>query len=383
MKNLVRTIALLLLVTISFSGCASDRQQLKDKAIVQGMGIDYRDDKQESGYEITLQVFDVSKSEGSGQSIKGTITTTYSSKGETIFSAIENGQKVLDRNTFMAQNKLLVVGEKVAQSDMAEVLDYYTRVADCRPDVQIAVARGSAKGVIESTCKQSMIPAVKIANTLINGEFNGKSVNIFVFEAINAYKSQTSDMYLPLVKTFGSGKDNNVALDGIAVFQGRKMVGTLDTAETHGLLFINHKISNGNIIINHESLGKITMKITASSSSKKVRIKDGKVYFDVKIKCALNVYEIENGLTDVVVDTDVESFEKSASKKIEKEMRKALKKCLKEYKSDVFDIGKLVAMKDHDFYDQNKDHWEDLLDQIEFSVHADCKVKKIDGEEKK
>ena len=375
----ITCVLMIFAVLLSFSSCSTKSEnyvrQLKDLSIVQGFGVDL--DKGE--FEVTMQIFNESNAEGFGQNLKGIITTTYSQTGETVAAAVSDSQRNYDKETFFGQNKIMIISEDVAKRELSNVLDYYVREIGCRPDIQIAVTKKDAKSIIKAKCAGTPIPAEKIQKTLKNGEYNGKSIDMELYSVLNDYKNPTSDIYLPVVKTFGKN-DNNVTFDGIAVFKDDKLKGYLNNEQTRGLLFINSKINSGNILIESAKFGKVTFNISSSSTKKHVKINDEKVklYVNINVNCVVS--EMENGLSEKVSKADIKSLEELADEIVKKEVKSVLNICLKKYKSDVFDIGRMTSQKDYDFYKKNVKKWNNLLPETEYNVSVKCKVKRLDSE---
>lgn len=370
--------AIVLVVLVTFSSCSEVTiKQLKDQSLVQGIGIDLTDDGK---YEVTLQVFDVSKSGTSSQELKGSITTTYSSTGKTIAEAIADSQRVLDRETFLAQNKVIVISEEVAKKKLQAVLDYFIRAQNCRPDVQMAMTKETAKKVIKAKCKDAIIPAEKIQKTLINGEYNGKNVNCMVKDVVNSYLHPASDIFLPVVKAVGKDEEENVALDGVAVFSDNKFSGYVDEGGVRSILWANGRIKNGIISLETEKFGKVSFKITSSKTRKKVEVENGKITYFLDLKVRMNIDEISQGLTEEISPESILELKKKVEKHIKNEVGETVDLCLKGHHSDVFQIGRMVSIRDYTFYDSIKKNYREITPFIESKIDVECSLKRVDNE---
>lgn len=370
--------AMIVVTMVSFTSCSRAAiKQLKDQSLVQGIGIDWSD---EGEYEVTLQVFDISKSGSSTEDTKGAITTTYSATGRTVADAIANSQKVLDRETFLAQNKLIVLGEEIAKDKLEPVLDYFIRAENCRPDVQMAMTKGKAKEIIEAKCKDAIIPAEKIQKTLINGEYNGKNVNCLVKDVVNSYLHPASDIFLPAVKMVEEGEEKNVSLDGVAVFSQNKLSGYVDEIAVRSVLWANDKIKNGLVVFETEKLGSVSLKIISSKTKEKVEVENGEIVYSLDIKVKMDIDEIAQGLTTAITPEGVEELGKIVSKEIEKQIESTLDTCLKGHQSDVFQIGRMISIKEYDFYNSIKDDYHSKLPFVKHNTKVDCMISRVDNE---
>lgn len=366
---------LILVMVAGLSACNNTQvKQLRDQTIVLGIGIDMK----KKGFEITFQVMDISKAGVTASDSKGNITTTYTSEGDTISTAVANGQKVLDRETFLSQNKVIVMAQEVAEKHLDQVLDYFIRSKTCRPDVQMAVTEDSAKEIMESKCKNAIIPAEKIQKTLINGEYNGKSVNKMVMNVVNDYLNPMSGVYLPKVKLFEKGE--NVMLDGIALFPEEGSPGHLNDRESRGVLWANNKIRNGAIVVNLEKVGKVTLRIVRSRSKASVSLKDNRIWYHLDVSCFVNVNEMENGIKTSISEKDLKEIQKKAQSVIRSEVEDALEKCLKEYRCDSVRIGRLLGQREYQYYKKIKDSYTDELPFVQYDISPQVHVKRLDNE---
>lgn len=362
------------LLLFSFTSCGTVKQ-LRDKSLVQGVGID----KTKGGFEVTFQVLDISKSSGTGKDVKGNITTTYSAKGNTISTAIANGQKVLDRETFMAQNKLLVVSEKVVKEGLEQVLDYFIRAKSCRPDVQMAVTKESAKKIIEAQCKDAIIPAEKIQKTIINGEYNAKSVNLMVMDVVNAYKNPVSGIYLPVLKLFTDDEKENVTLDGVAVLSKKGLQGYLNDEQTRGLLWATNQLHNSILVIKTKKLGEVSLRVRRSHTKTSIAAKDNRIHFTISVDCRANVNEISEGMNLTLSQADLAEVQKEAEQLIKREVTETSEKCLGQFHADTLSIGRKLSQKDYKFYKKIKNNFEDELPFVQITINAKVTIQRMNN----
>lgn len=366
---------LIIIVLLGMGACTSNPvKQLKDQTLVQGIGVDMSGED----FEITFQVLDISKSGVTASDSKGTITTTYSSTGSTISQAVANGQKVLDRETFLAQNKIIVLNKEVAEKHMNQVLDFFIRSRNCRPDVQVAVTDDPAKEIMKSTCKDAVIPAEKIQKMLINGEYNGKSATCMIMEVVNDYVNPTSTIYLPVVKLFDEGE--NVSLSGVTVFAEDRYAFSLDDDETRGLLWAVNHVRNGTMVIHTDKLGQITLRIVRSRSKSKVQVKDEQLEYHLSVKCYVNINEMEEGIRQTINEDDFKEIQEKAEAIIKNEVESVMKKCLMEHQSDVFNIGRKLSQKKYSYYKKIKDSYQSELPFVKLHITPEVEIKRLDNE---
>lgn len=128
MKNRILICILCLSLSFILTGCWN-RKELNTLAVVQAIGIDKMEDGQ---INLTMQLLkpaaikessSQNKEGGVGGKSVGVITTT----GQTLFDAIRNVTRQVDRKLLFSQNKGIVIGEAAAKSRIAPLLDLVNR----------------------------------------------------------------------------------------------------------------------------------------------------------------------------------------------------------------------------------------------------------------
>ncbi len=235
------------LIALLFTGC-SERNDLSELSIVEGMGIDYVDDE----ISVTVQTLNLSK-EGSGaEALSGNVTMNTEGRGSNISGAIENATEKLSKKIFFGQNRIIVFGMSMAESYIDKNIDYLLRSSDSRSDVKICIADGEASKVMESKENNSLVPSESITSLLAMGEESGFGASVTTNELLNMYLDKTSDIYLPVVKA----EKESVSVSGIAVYNKQRLAAVLDENETFGLLMLRNKINTGFLEVKNSELGE-------------------------------------------------------------------------------------------------------------------------------
>ena len=126
MKKFFIVIVIMLFVT----GCY-DHRELNDMSVVDGIAIDYKDDK----YEVKLEVVSSEKGKD-GNEIK---TNVISSKDKVLANAFYKATKKSSGDIYLGHVSLLVVSENVAKRGLNDVIDYVLRDIRISNDYSILV----------------------------------------------------------------------------------------------------------------------------------------------------------------------------------------------------------------------------------------------------
>ena len=370
--KIFKIIAAVFLICLLFTGC-SERNDLSDLSIVEGMGIDYIDDK----INVTVQTLNLSK-EGSGaEALSGNVTMNTSGQGSNISSAIENATQKLSKKIFFGQNRIIVFGMGMAESYIDKNIDYLLRSSDSRSDVKICIAEEEASKVMESKENNALVPAESITSLLAMGEESGFGASVTTNELLNLYLDKTSDIYLPVVKA----EKDSVSVAGIAIYNKQKLVSVLDKNESFGYLMLRNKIDTGFLTVKSEELGEIGVDIIRSKTKTYASYENGKLVFHAKIKSDLMLDAVEKGHITTLTNGYLNHIQKLVENKMIENCSLAFTECVKGG-SDCLRVGENLAMYSPKDYDTLSDNWKDAFQDAVLDIEAECRFKKINENSK-
>lgn len=360
------------LIALLFTGC-SERNDLSELSIVEGMGIDYVDDE----ISVTVQTLNLSK-EGSGaEALSGNVTMNTEGRGSNISGAIENATEKLSKKIFFGQNRIIVFGMSMAESYIDKNIDYLLRSSDSRSDVKICIADGEASKVMESKENNSLVPSESITSLLAMGEESGFGASVTTNELLNMYLDKTSDIYLPVVKA----EKESVSVSGIAVYNKQRLVAVLDENETFGLLMLRNKINTGFLEVKNSELGEIGVDIIKSKTKTSASYENGRVVFRAKIKADLMLDAVEKGHITTLTNKHLQDIQKLVENEMIEYCSRAFTECVKG-ESDCLRVGESLAMCSPKAYDILSDNWKEAFSDAVLEIEAKCRFKKINENSK-
>ncbi|MGN1203068.1 MAG: Ger(x)C family spore germination protein [Eubacterium sp.] len=350
------------------SGCMNT-VHLKDLVVVEGMGIDSKEDK--------IQLIVQTLNDGtvtSGEAPKGNITINTEDTGETIVDAVSNMTKKLSKELFFGQNKIIVFGREIAESDFEKELDYFLRSSDSRPDVAVCVSDTSAEDIVESKENDAHIPCENMVYLLKNGQNAGTGLYVITNELLNMYSDKTTDICLPVVK---KDKDSeSIQTKGIGLFSKNKLVYVTNDDETLGFLIISDKITNCTIEFTDEELGQVGVEISHPKIKKSVDTVDGNIVFSVNVEVQLMIDEIEKGIITALDEEKIKRICTNAQKEITRLCTEAFAAC-RDNNSDALRIGEYLAKDSPESYEKLADDWHTYFKTVQLSVNVKADIKKI------
>ena len=363
-----KIIACVVLIASMLSGCM-EAVHLKDMLIVEGMGVEMRDDK----VNVIIQTLKLGAATSS-ETPEGNRTYNTEEKGDTIVDAVSNLSKSVSKKLFFGQNKIIIFCRDIAETDFKEKLDYFLRSSDSRVDVAVCIANDKSRDIIESKENDAGVPCENMVYLMKNGEEAGVSAYVTVGELLNMAADKTSDIYLPVLKK--EKEKESVESKGIGLFSKGRLVYVTDDDETMGFLLMSGKVKNCSVEFKDDEFGKAGVHITAVKVKKRIEIIDGNINFIVDIKNLLVIDEIENGILTKLREDDLDRISTKTEEEVRRLCTKAFNAC-KENNSDSLRIGEYLAKDSPVSYDKVADECDTYFKTVELKVNVKSELKKI------
>lgn len=362
----ISLIALPFILCLLLCGCGG--RSLSDYTIVQGVGIDKRDDM----VSVSLQYLNLAKSNGATDSLTENITTVVDGESRDISDAVFSASKELSQEIFFGQNKLVVFGDEYIRDDISTGLDYLLRSVDSRPDVLVAVSDKKASDIIKSTQRDARIPSESIYDLIRTGEVNGLGVVVTVNDLLRLYSSKTSDIYMPVLRT----RDDVTSCTGIAVFSNEKYAVSLDEQKTLAFLLMLDRVEDASMVVHSNELGNVGVELVSQSAKRSVSTIDGRVIFNCDIKVEIILDDVQRGVTANVNDDRIDEIERLVENRIVSDARAMLSLC-SNAGCDPLEIGKYLAKENPSLYNSMKDAWRENLKDVEFNITSNARLSKV------
>jgi spore germination protein KC len=378
---------LLILLTLLVGGCW-DLVSISERTMVIGMGIDKIQD--DEPILLTAQVvnFQAFKSGGGGtmtgaggsngkgasngdkSSAGGSSVIVETIKGRSLSDAVYNFLKYSSRRVIFSHNRVIVLGNELARSDIAGIFDEMTRDYQFRPTNWILVAENTAREILEARTDLGTVPAneinIMMDNLTRKALIDPVNMNDFIFQL----KSEGKTGLAPLVQM--EQPDLNpfprIKVEKTAVFKNNRLIGVLTTDESHDLTWLDDRQKGGSLVFIYQS-GKKQQKISVEISGGTTHItpqvtQDGIL---MKISCSgSGVLRESEGITNNF--KTVKRLEQRVEKVLETRLEQTIEKA-QQMKADFLGFGRLIHADDPDLWLRIKDKWEEEFPKIRISVH--------------
>jgi spore germination protein KC len=420
-QMLTRIILLIILSFISFCllfGCY-DRREVDEMAYVMGIGLDKG--KTPNSLMMTLQIA-VPKAIGSGgggdgggggggggQNQSTTITTLET---PSIFSGINMVNNYESKQISLSHTQVVVFSEELARDGVEKYLHSLIRGREFRGSVFIVVTKGTAAEYLKNVkplleinpskfyrmeYKAHRYTGFTADTTLLNFYLKSEcycSQAVATLAAVGRFKD-TEDINIegstykqkgtdyPLGGDYTAGNiprsgENKAEIMGLAVFDGGKMVGELDGAETTYYLMVTGEYGYSYITVpdplDENSFVLLDVK-KRRNPIRKVNMVDGKPQIDVQIDLEADILSIQSGINyedpknNKVLEKSVEDF-------MGERMLLFLKKTSEEYGTDICSFGEKIRTKFITWDDWANFKWLDRYKDSKFSVKVTFKIRR-------
>lgn len=311
---------------------------------------------------------------------------TVSCTGENLAGAIQEMRSLTGKYPFWAHVRVIILGEELARSGIAPVLDYFTRNRHFRYSTYVMVSQGAAKDLLEVSPKLSKLPAQLLTELNRMTHETSTSVSRTLFDLMQQLtEEQASEPILPLLTAHkppvtdeasqsaeqgeAGAETESLQFIGLAVFQDDKMIGTLDPQESRGVLWLRGESRRGNVVVEVPGQGYIVQRQVYGRRVLRIDPAGGQP------RAKIIVYQ-DGDLVEHTIDqleltaTAIRELDQLLTAHIQGVAETTLRKIQTEMKADVLGIGDRIYRLYPGIYDSL--NWQEYFPTmpIEVEVHA-------------
>ncbi|HEX3012418.1 MAG TPA: Ger(x)C family spore germination protein [Syntrophomonadaceae bacterium] len=369
-KFIVLMLILLLLPTLS--GCW-DAEEINELGFVLSVALDKADD----GYKVTAQIAKpetYSKTpSGRSQTEKAKPFWVVSATGKSIFEAIRNMSNTAPRRIFWAHIKVIIIGEKLARSDIHEILDFFTRNPELRLRTLVAVTPGEASKILEVVPMMEKDPATDLERLIENRSLSGKGYRIMLKNFLEDYLDPNANPVASKIQLSKEEGSPALELNGAAVFRKGKMAGWLDGKNTRGLLWIKNDIKSSVMVINCPFDGQpITLEIKEGKTSFQSSIDNGIPYYQIKVKATGNLVE-QGCATDFTDQKAIKALEGTLESAIRSDIQSTLTTA-QNLELDFLGFNEVLHRQHKADWQQLSKNWPEAFSEAAFKIDVKANI---------
>lgn len=382
-RKAVISITLVLCLTFLTTGCW-DSKEVENLAIFTMLGIDWVNENGVDQWQVSARVMYIGSSKQGGEQAGGkggAEEILWKGTGRTLQEAFSNIVVRSPRSPFYAHNSVYILGERVAREKLGEWLENNRRYYEARPHSFVMVTQGEAFKVLQAGPEISPTLSKEILE--MNRQTirrNGLSLDVTLARFVAWLMSPDREAVLPQIMiTYpeehkdaeASGPEKSVAIEGLGVFRGTKLIGWLGREESLGSQLIMDKLSGGSIFLPVDINGKMfTYVIHRSNRKLKANLADDKLSIQVTI-------ETQGAVTDpneVNISTEeINSLEAAAGDRIRDVALKVIDKA-KEYDSDFLGLTGELYRTNPSAWKEIEPHWRESFQEANVEVEVKAKI---------
>lgn len=361
----------LIIICLPLYGCW-DYVGLNEVGIVIGVAVDK--DINTGNYKLTCEIIDLQNSSKE----KGTKTTLVETEGVSLFDAVRNAKKRSATKMFFGTMEILIISEQIAKEEGIEnSIDLFIRDAEPRETINVLISQEkTAKDLLKVKGITNSILSTEI-KTIIkkDHQITSKTGDIEMFQVYEILSDYGWQLTLPAFHAVMNNEQQTVESNGIAIFNGDKLIGYLSPDDTFYYLLATDEVQGGVFAFNYSDNDTITLEINTTKTKTSYVYDKEKDKFKMTIELAEEVFIGECKLRANDHSSDlVEEIQKKAQEDLSKEIKRVIKEVQTKYISDIFGFGNLIYRKDPDLWDKVSKDWDKYFAEMEIEVKPTIKI---------
>ena len=367
-KFFVFTIGLLLLSTLS-SGCW-DLLEVDKRAFVSTIGID---GNKEGMIHLSAQIPLPHKMLPPGATTGGESGKQFSMinfSANSVNAALNGLQAKTYQEVVIEQTKSVVINEELARQGITAIVENFIRNSQMPPQaILFFTANHTAKEILSFSPAQEILPGlqfIQAAQLVIKSDW---TYYVPLWEFGQKLVHKATDPFASLISL--DQKNKMFVTAGLAVFNGDRLTGKLDMAETQYFGLLAGLMQAGGIKIDLPDHNILTLRNVRGDSKINVsKSADGAPFFLVKTEITGTLNEITDTGKELT-PTYIRKLESDAEQVLQPRLVNVIKK-LQGFNSDIVGFGDKLRIQHQDMWQRTE--WKDLYPTVPFAVEVKLKI---------
>lgn len=296
-----------------------------------------------------------------------------SEKGLTATDATRALSLSIPRIPLWSHASLVVLGEGLAYQDLSLIADLLSRSVDIRKNALVVVSSQvtpeellQAETPLEPYSGMGMQKMLRIQERQV-----GIYVPTTLHDFLAALATPGIDPLAPQVTVSKKGDRELVQLSGMAVFRGRRQVGSLNERQSRGYRWMQPRLIQGGLFpipFPQQPEKSIALELIRSRAHITPEISPTGIKMVIKINAEGNFYE-QTGRGEMLTAEKFAQLEREAEKEIAGQCRDCIKQA-QELSSDIFGWGRMVESADPRAWQEVAADWERVFPGVESEVQV-------------
>lgn len=293
---------------------------------------------------------------------EGPVISTLVAEGRDMTEAMDNLFLQSTKRPNLNHLRLVVFSEKLAREGVEPYLDFLRRTTSVRLNIKVAVSRDDTEKLLALEEPLSTQPALAIVNQFSYNAERSSVVQVELMDLVSQLLEPDRQFALPLVE---SGEDM-FSLGKTAVFQGDKMVGTLDRNQTFGLLLWRNRVRGGVFTLPQNQEDVASFRIITSASEVSTHWDGEILHVQIKTNTVVDINEVHG--------PDQEALESIVSNFINNQLKSVLS-VARDSETDFLNIAVVMRRSNPQAWAAQKDRWADVLREAQYSYESRAHIR--------
>ena len=352
-------LSVLILASALLPGGCWDAHEINTLSIVSGVGIDAAENDE---FDVTVQIRKVTKPEA-GEPEQPFLL--LDATGQNVLEALEQIRLKNNRDLFLHQNQVIVIGKEQAERGIRSLMDMFLRYHETRLEVWVVISDCPARDLLQVKLVQEPVTATAISLMMQSQSKTSQKLSVNMLNVTSDLLDASSALVMPMIGVTDDFGAKKIVINGSAVIVSDKMAGTLSEDETLGYAIGSSPIKSGLLEVTTDS-GSAVLYISDSSSKMKITLVNGHVQADISINASLSIAEI-TGFDGQSLPDVFGILEKEAVKHMVDLVSSAFEKsCV--LNADIFGIGTAMERSNPKAWETIKNDWKYLYPQTVMNI---------------
>lgn len=366
-------IGIMLVLVLSLTPGCWNLTEVSDTAVPVGLGLDLENDRPQFSMQLANPV---SGGETGGKSEQ---VSTIIESGRTFSEAARKMMLTLPRLPLWANATTIIIGPRLANQDLALCMDFLSRNRNIRKNAILFVSpEASAADCMQAKVELEPYSLVALEKMIrIQDQQLGLYKRALLGDFEEWLDTPGIEPAVPQIIVLTEKDKKKLRLSGLAVFKGRKMVGSLDEVESRGYRYLDPAgVSGGLIIISlpYQAEKMVTLELTRSAVRIKPVLDRNNITMKIEVTAEGNFYE-QNFTGQMLTRTMIAQMEGLANQEIKKQITAAISKA-QQLESDIFGWGREVHRIHPAFWEQIQSDWPLMFPEVQTDIKVDFKIRR-------
>ncbi len=371
-KRVAAGVLLPLMLAMFLTGCW-DNKELNELFIMTGMAMDVADSPGQ--VSVTVQSANIKQGEsgsaGSGPA-DGDSTIVLNTVGDSLLNCLSKINRDSNNKLLFQHNQIRLFGIELAQQGIKKHLDMIMRDQKARLEVPLVVVDGRAEAALTAELSQSPISGIYLGEMFEDLSEVSVKYRVRLIDFVQQLLDDAAAPVLPIIKITGGTGEQEIKLDGMAVFHDDKMIGRLSNEEALGYIWSFGGVKSSNIEV-RDGASRAGLYVAKLDCKREVTLRpDGGVRVSLTIDSVVQPAEVY-GFKDMTPPELLQHLEYLA----QEEIKNRIAECYmiaRSMSADIFGFCTIVYKQYPKEWSQMKDRWDEVFADIDLNVEATVNI---------